>query len=132
MNDTTEIAPAGGQEIVGQLTEAKIVEIEQTLARAVAAAEEAMALIREAVGPNPGPIPQDMLTLINQGAGFLRAPRDTIRRMFREWQKTLLQAQCAHDHGPLHKGRRAFCKVCEWEFVHSPIYGWLPKERTAP
>lgn len=119
---TSEQAPAT------MLSEKEIEEIQAMLAQAVEIAEGAMERIRKAAGPQPGKIPQEFITSINQGAGFLRHCRDTIGRMFREWRKINLQQSCEHSRGAVHIGRKAECKICGWEFVWGPK-GYVPKER---
>lgn len=128
MND--ELFPAGAEEQspATMLSPKDIEEIQGLLAQSVEIAESAMDRIKRIAGPKPGKIPQEMLIKINMGAGQLRDCRDTIARMFREYRKVILQQNCDHSHGVLHRGRHACCKICEWEFILGPK-GYVPKER---
>lgn len=109
----------------------EIAAIQALLAQSVEIAEAAMQRIRNAAGPKPGKTPQDFIISINMGAGYLRQCRDTIDRMFREYHKVLLQQRCDHSCGPIHIGRKAMCKICDWEFVLGPK-GYAPQEKPRP
>jgi hypothetical protein len=70
-----------------------------------------------------------MITSINTGAGHLRFCRDTIARMFAEWNAIVRQQNCAHDRGLVHMPRRSFCKLCDLEFTHDRgLNKWVPME----
>jgi hypothetical protein len=122
-------AAASEQAPATLLTPGLLGEIQAMLDASVARADEALALIRAAAGPQPGKIPQDMLTSINMGTGYMRASRDTIARLFKEWQGVVRQQTCAHDRGLVHKPRRSFCKLCDLEFTHDRVKNcWVPME----
>lgn len=49
----------------------------------IEAATAARDLVRELAGPEPGPMPQHLITLMQMGTGYFRAGRDGIRILFR-------------------------------------------------
>lgn len=120
--------PDDGQ-LAALLDRATMERIQALLGEAVSKAEAAMEEIRKVGGPTPAKGAQELLISINHGAGYLRICRDRIEAVFREWAKVMLQQRCAHDHGAVHQGRRASCKICGWEFIFKRGSGWVPMER---
>ncbi len=62
--------------------EAKLRAIHDAMDATVRAGELAVALIREAAGAEPGPVPAHLITMLQMGTGYHRAGRDTLRKLF--------------------------------------------------
>ena len=62
--------------------EALLRRIHDAMEATVRAGEEVVALIREAAGTHPGPIPANLITTMQLGTGFHRSGRDTLRALF--------------------------------------------------
>lgn len=64
---------------------------------ALEAAKTPIETINELAGPNPGPLPAQLKTMLNMGAGYFRTVNATIERLFRERNAERLR-QLSHEN----------------------------------
>lgn len=60
-----------------------LARVQEAMQSVLDASERAVALVRELAGPQPGPVPQHLVTVMLMGTGYFRAARDTLRALFR-------------------------------------------------
>jgi len=70
-------------EVVIDVSVQQMKAVHDAMDAVIEAANSARDLVRELAGPEPGPMPQHLITLMQMGAGYFRAGRDGIRILFR-------------------------------------------------
>ena len=68
--------------ITVEVSERELRRVHDEMDAAIEAAVKVVETLRELAGPNPGPVPQHLITLIQIGTGYSRTARDTLRRLF--------------------------------------------------
>src|SRR6266511_2406987 len=86
MNDESALTklhrPGGGLTV--EIAEKNMRRLHAEVCDALAAAEIPIETINELAGPNPGPLPAQLKTMLNMGAGYFRTVRATIEKLFRQ------------------------------------------------
>ena len=70
-------------DLVIEVSERELRRVHDAMQAMLDASENLTALVRELAGPEPGPVPRHLLTMLLMGTGYHRAARDTLRRLFR-------------------------------------------------
>lgn len=66
-----------------ELDAAQLRRIHAAMDAAMDAGQKVADMLREAAGPEPSSLPQQLITLLLMGAGYQRVARDTIRALFK-------------------------------------------------
>ena len=69
--------------ITVEVDEVSLRIVHDAMEGAMFAAQKAVDQVRELAGPNPGPIPQHLITVMLMGTGYFRTARDTLRILFK-------------------------------------------------
>ena len=68
--------------ITVEVSEAALRDVHDAMLAVLADAEFVIDLVRKLAGPQPGPVPQHLITVMQMGTGYFRHSRDTLRSLF--------------------------------------------------
>jgi hypothetical protein len=97
VNDPTPSRVESRGQLTVEIAEANLRRLHAEVTAALEAANVPIETINDLAGPNPGPLPAQLKTMLNIGAGYFRTVNATIERLFRERNTLRLRQESAEE-----------------------------------